>query len=394
MINITNEKDCCGCAACSVICPQNCISMKKGSLGHLFPVIDKEKCILCKQCEHVCPMTSSKSENTKYQSAYAAYAKDENIRKNGSSGGIFGTLAGELLLQGYFVYGAAFDQDLKLKCTKAETQAELKILMKSKYLQSDLSGKYLEMKNLLRENKKVLFVSTPCQITALKNYFGKKYDNLITIDFFCHGVPSQEFFDRCKKYVEKKRRIKIIDFKFRAKKKNGVTPHYYEMEFIENGQLKTELKLYFKSIFYNAFQKYINLRESCYNCKFSGRDRNSDITIGDFHEIDNYVKGINRFDGVSTVIINTPVGEELWERCSNKLEVIGMNLELLKQNGICFAGGTRRPENRDEFLNDYKNSSFDKLVNKWMNPRRYWKQEVYYFLPKIMRERIKKYMGA
>ena len=39
---------------------------------------------------------------------------------------------------------------------------------------------------------------------ALKNLLGKDYSNLITIDFFCHGVPSQAFFDKAIEYDGKK----------------------------------------------------------------------------------------------------------------------------------------------------------------------------------------------
>lgn len=395
MISIINEKDCCGCAACSAVCPKDCITMEKGSLGHLFPVVDKDKCIACGKCEKVCPKIEPFYNNGQIkQIVYAAYAKDEDIRFSGSSGGIFGIFSEELLDKGYVVYGAAFDENLQLKCTKAETLDELRPLLKSKYLQSDLSKKYHEIKMLLDNGKKILFVSTPCQVAAIKKYLGKEYPNLITVDFFCHGVPSQEFFDRCRDYVEKKRKIVIRSYQFRAKKKHGACPHYFKMEYLKNGSTIIDTKLYFHSPFYLAFQKYINLRESCYECQFAGEKRNSDITIGDFHEIDKYADGINRFDGISTVIINTSVGRQLWNECLGKLNVIEMDLERLKRDKIYFCGGTKRPDKRDEFLKDYSSNSFESLYDKWMNPKAYWKQEIYYLLPKMVRDQIKKYIGV
>lgn len=394
MINITNEKGCCGCAACSVVCPQNCISMKKGTLGHLFPYVDEKACIKCGKCETVCPMLKTLHiKNMENQRVYAAYAKDKNVRYEGSSGGMFQIFSEKLLLQGYTIFGAAFDEKLQLKCTKAETIEQLKPLMKSKYLQSNLSDKYSEIKKLLNNKKKVLFVSTPCQVIALKKYLGKEYENLITVDFFCHGVPSQDFFDKCKSITEDRRKIEIVSYQFRTKKKNGTTPHYYCMKYKKQGKVKSEVKLYFKSYFYAAFQKYINLRESCYECQFSGKQRYSDITIGDFHDIDNYLSGINRFDGVSTVVINTLAGEKLWEVCKEQVNAIEMSLKQLIQDRVCFGGGTLRPERRNEFLVDYENMSFSKLANKWMNSKDYWKQEIYYSLPKSIRRIIKNFMG-
>jgi hypothetical protein len=41
----------------------------------------------------------------------------------------------------------------------------------------------------------VYFVGTGCQVAALKLYLRKEYNNLITSDLICHGVPSHKLFD-------------------------------------------------------------------------------------------------------------------------------------------------------------------------------------------------------
>ena len=177
MIKITNESQCCGCGACTAICPVSCIEMKLGTLGAVFPHIDEKKCISCRKCEIVCPMQSAQLlKRTDYtQQVYAAYAENANTRFSGSSGGVFGVLAQYLLSKEYKVYGAAFDSNMQLKCMAAEDECSLAPLMKSKYLQSDLAGQYIQIKKDLEQGKKVLFVSTPCQVAALKKYIGKDY---------------------------------------------------------------------------------------------------------------------------------------------------------------------------------------------------------------------------
>ncbi len=392
MIEIKNESSCCGCAACAAKCPQKCISMKKAALGTLIAQADKNRCISCGICDSVCPMRKEINTKNNILETYAAYSNKKDVRHGGSSGGIFGTFATALLEQGYIVYGAAFDEGLNLKCTSAAAQEELKPLLKSKYLQSDLSDKYSEIEKYLKSGRKILFVSTPCQVFALKLYLKKEYDNLTTVDFLCHGVPSQEFFSGCIEFREKREDMKIIKYIFRAKKEGGSTAHYHTVEYIKNGKRKLRTQYYFDDPAYAAFQQYINLRESCYDCKFAVKDRVSDVTISDFHDVDRYIKGINRFDGVSTVFISTQKGKNLWDTCKNSLTVFPLELNRLIDDKVCFAGGTKRPEGRDRFIELYPD--FDKLFEAFLNPGRYRIQRIYYSLPKAARKIIKRIKGV
>ena len=393
MIQILQERDCCGCGACSVVCPQNCITMQEGTLGHLFPSVDQTKCVGCGLCNRVCPMQVDLTHCDR-QAAVAAFAKDATTRFEGSSGGMFGVFSKKLLANGYIVYGAAFDEDLKLQCMSANTEEELSPLYKSKYLQSDMTGGFKKIKEQLRAGKKILFVSTPCQVYALKSYLMEDYPNLLTVDFFCHGVPSQRFFNQCLAEEEKALGSKILRYGFRAKKKRGATPHYVALSYEKNGRQKDIIDYYFVSPFYAIFQKYIDLRESCYNCRFAGRNRASDITIGDFHDIDRYIQGVNRFDGVSTVVLNTPKGYAMWDSCLEYVQAYPMDLEKLISDGQCFGNGTNRPARRDEFVDDYNKLETEALLRKWANPNAYRKQQIYYGLPKAIRQKLKKFMGV
>lgn len=389
MIKIIDEKYCCGCSACSEICGKKCICMTEGSLGHLFPVVDESLCVECGLCEQVCPMDKILKKSEHKKDVYATYSKDKRIRFLGSSGGMFGTFASKAFENGYIVYGAAFNNALKLKCTAAKDKEELIPLMKSKYLQSDISGKYSEIRSRLNDGDRVLITATPCQISALKSYLKKDYENLITVDFFCHGVPSQRFFDECMEYDAKtKYNGEISFYQFRTKKRNGSTPHYFTVGYQKNGKRKKKVGYYFESTFYAFFQKYICLRESCYDCKFAGGERMSDITIADFHDIDKYIEGINRFDGVSMVVVNSEKGEKLLNACKDTLYL--KKLEQL--HGA--PGGTKRPVNRDDFVKDYDNLAIKDLADKYVPKKAYLKMRIYYMLPKVIRNKLKKLVGG
>ncbi len=393
MIKILDEKKCCGCAACVNSCPQKCISMVEKTLGALIPTVDETKCVNCGLCERVCPMLHEDGANVGNQQAFAAYSKSPAVREKGSSGGIFGVLAKRVIENGGVVYGAAFDEKLKLSCVPASDLGMLERLYKSKYIQSDLSDAFGTIEADLKSGKQVMVTATPCQVAAVKMYLGKTYDNLITVDFFCHGVPSQCFFDECIKFEDKKNNVKTVSYEFRSKVKNGSTPHYFTKIVEQNGKRKKKTDYYFKSPYYAAFQQYVTLRESCYTCQFAGRNRCSDLTIGDFHEIDKYQKGINRFDGVSTVITNTKLGKKMFETVSCDLEVFPMEIDRLIEDKTIFAGATPRPKHRDEFVKCYMQNGVEGLEKEFLGRKKYIKNQLYYDMPVGLRRVLKKIMN-
>ncbi len=390
MIKIQDKALCCGCGSCAKVCPKGAITMEADKCGAKYPKIDANKCVDCGICDKHCPVLNySKGENLSH-TLYAAYANDPDTRYEGSSGGMFGLLAKSVIARGGAVYGAAFDGNFQLRCTRAIAEEELKPLYKSKYLQSELTIAFDSIKNDLESGLPVLFVSTPCQVFALKLFLKKAYENLLLVDFLCHGVPSQELFDRCKEYDEKKNKCKITDFQFRAKKKNGSTPHYFKIKYKKEKKEYVKTELYVKSSYYYGFQKYITLRDSCYSCKFAYSNRCSDITIGDFHTIDKYVQGINRFDGVSTVCINTPKGQAAWQSIQEKTVSTLVDFKLIYNAGELMHGGTQKPPRRDDFVRAMEAENFDAVAAKYLDGSKEYAKQIYYGMPSPVRKIMRK----
>lgn len=191
----TREKNqCCGCAACSDVCPTGCISMQADEEGFCYPQKNDAQCIRCGRCETVCPMKNDNSEmaDSIGISAYAVRTKDESLRISSSSGGVFGMLAEKILEEGGLVFGAAFTDDLSVKHIAVDDKKNLKKLLGSKYVQSDAEGCYCAVKTALSEGKKVLFSGTPCQNAALLQFLQRRPENLLCVDLICHGVPSPD----------------------------------------------------------------------------------------------------------------------------------------------------------------------------------------------------------
>lgn len=194
MIKINNKEQCCGCAACVQKCPKHCISFEEDKEGFYYPVVNEELCVDCGLCEKVCPVTNARSPKNMPQMVYAYKNENVDIRYRSSSGGFFTTLAETIIDDGGVVFGARFDNNWRVVHGFTETKEGLKYFRGSKYVQSFIGNSFKQVEKFLKLGKTVLFSGTPCQISALYLFLRKDYENLYTMDFVCHGVPSPGIF--------------------------------------------------------------------------------------------------------------------------------------------------------------------------------------------------------
>lgn len=314
MIQIKGKKNCCGCAACANVCPKSCILMEEDSEGFLYPNVEENVCVQCGICEKVCPVLNKKSE-TETNKTYISFAKQDEVRMNSSSGGIFPLLAEIILEKHGIVFGAAFDDNFEVHQIEIHTKDNLFKLCGSKYIQSRVERTYANVKKYLLNNKIVLYSGTPCQIEGLKKYLNYNYENLFTIDVLCHGVPSPKVWRQYLKEQEKKYGDLADSIYFRNKKFGWKT-------YSVNIQFKNKTVyscLFYKDRFIRLFLSNICLRPSCYYCKFKDINRVSDITLGDCWGIENYMPEMDDNKGVSVVITHSLRGEELLNEIKDKL---------------------------------------------------------------------------
>ena len=89
---------------------KECITMEHDEEGFLYPNINTEQCIKCNLCEKVCPIIhQEKVENNPI--AYGCYNKNEDIRNQSTSGGIFTLIAENVINSEGVVFGAGFDEN-------------------------------------------------------------------------------------------------------------------------------------------------------------------------------------------------------------------------------------------------------------------------------------------
>lgn len=365
MIEIINKKDCCGCFACDNICPKSCIEMLCDNEGFLYPKVDKDKCVDCGLCEKVCPIINKPEIAENKQTALAVINKDENIRFNSSSGGVFSLLASNIIENGGVVFGAALSEDCKsVSHIPVQTLQELEALRGSKYVQSKIGNTYSQVKAFLENGKEVLFSGTPCQVSGLYTFLNKEYENLVTCDFVCHGVPSPLVWEKYVEFREEKSSSETSKVFFRNKK-NGWKTYSMQFEF-KNGVRYAQKNIV--DLYLRGFVADLYLRPSCYDCKFKGTNRPSDITLADFWGVENVCPEMYDNKGTSLLILNSDKGEKLFGLISNST----VNKEVDLNTAISFNSAAIKsvsiPKKREDFFVDLNNIPVKRVFGKYCKP--------------------------
>ena len=309
------DEKCTGCRCCEQVCRYGAIKISKDKEGFLFPSIDADRCVGCGICEKKCPNNVFDIFNPEVSTGFSVVAKDINILTSSSSGGMFSIIARYVLSKNGIVFGAAFQDDFSLKHIYIDNEKDLKKLSGSKYFQSDIGNSYTVVKELLKKNVLVYYSGTPCQIAGLKSFLNREYDNLITSDLICHGVPSPLFFEKYKEYIEKKNNASLINFSFRKMNGWGVVEQYA----LRKGK-KVIKKSYadYCSEYLHSFLMGGLFRKSCYSCLYSNMNRCGDITIGDFWGIQKFSK-IDCRKGVSAVLLNNEKAKKIFEEIKENI---------------------------------------------------------------------------
>ena len=370
MIEILNKKDCCGCSACVQICPVKCIHLQEDEEGFLYPVVDTEKCIACGQCEKVCPFLNIENDRKPIK-VFAAQSKDDQLRLNSSSGGIFSLLAECVLAEGGVVFGVRFDDNWQPVFDYAENIAKLDAFRGSKYLQAIVGNAYIDAKAFLKQGRKVMFSGTSCQIAGLKKFLKTEYDNLLTIDVVCHGVPSPLVWRHYLQEIKMSDRREdlgkntvllstkdipvITGISFRDKKL-GWTKFSFVVrgKSAEGGQNSVLLSdIHRKNRFMQAFLSNMILRHSCYECKVKSGRSNSDITIADFWGVSKFHHEMDDDKGTSLVLAYTEKGLNTF----NTILQRAYSVESEYKNGLyanpCIERSVKIPKYRELFWKEF-----------------------------------------
>lgn len=343
MITISEKKFCCGCSACAKKCPRHCITMKVDAEGFFYPDIDTKLCIQCGLCEKVCPVIHPLPKRIPH-SCYAAYHNNEKIRIASSSGGIFTMIAQQIISLGGVVFGAKFDEDWQVVMGYAEDFQTLAQFRGSKYVQCETGDSFRQAEKFLKQNRLVLYTGTPCQIAGLKKFLSKPYDNLLTVDFICHGVPSPKVW---KNYLKGFKNITAINFR---NKSEG----WKNFHIVIESENKSLSEPFWQNPYMQAFLGDMILRPSCYSCPTRKGKSGSDITIGDHWAIPTIQPEFDDDKGTSLVLLNSEKGKSFWN--NQQVTFIETELEPSKQYNGGFLNTIKIHPHREKFFKKLDNT--------------------------------------
>lgn len=331
--------------------------------GFLRPQIDASKCVQCHACERACPVLHPSEPDTS-PTCYAARTKDDALRLASSSGGIFTELARPILAKGGVVFGCVWEKPALVAIhAKAENEDELAAMRGSKYVQSDLRDTYREAKAELQKGREVLFSGTPCQIAGLNKYLGKSYDNLLTVEIICHGVPSPAVFEKYKQELVKRFGATPVSIAFRNKfyswRRFSLVSTYADAS--ENRE-----DLY-TDPYVKAFLRDFCLRPSCYDCQAKGGRSRADITIADFWGIEKVCPELDDDRGTSAVLLHSEKGRQTWAALHG-VECKTVSFDDVLMGNSSYIRSVAQPKRRDYFMRRFRNTrSLDSLVRYCQN---------------------------
>ena len=376
MIQITDKVNCCGCNACGDVCHKQAISFRTDNEGFWYPEVDTSKCVDCGLCEKVCPIINIvKLKKNDYTEpiCYAAIHKNYEVRFDSTSGGLFSAFAERFYRDKGFVGGAIIDEDRSIKQYISSNKTDLPRLRSSKYSQSNFEGFFKQVRELVNKGENVLVCGGPCQMSALRAFLGyKDYENLLILDYVCHGINSPLIARKNREWLEQKHQSRIVYSK--AKNKELGWRNLTSKTIFANGDIEYQTKennrFTHGYLITGAF-----CRPSCYDCKFKGFPRISDVSLADFWGIEK-IKGVDKsLDdniGTSLVLINSEKGKRFFDEIKPKLKFVELPYQTALEGNQSLVESLPKPKiDRDSFFKDVNLLPFDVLADKYFpDPRK------------------------
>lgn len=364
------EKDhCTGCNACLNICEHHAVAQIHNIRDEEICVIDEERCVNCGLCRQVCPQNTDMT----YQeplSAYAAWSLDAVTRETSASGGIAAELYNWALRQNMWISGVRMnfaDGGARVEHYLTKGSEVLVEFQNSKYVYSDTGYVLREIVERLGDNEGILFVGLPCQCDALRRLCHLKRvstDRLYVVDLVCHGTIPQSYLREHVSSIETRRKRVADQISFRDPDEKT---YNYAFTLKEHGNTFYSRRIDRNDYYQIGFHKGISLRENCYSCIYTRKDRAGDLTLADISGLGKGALYDYDFHEVSGVLANTEKGLALIKDLARGNVIYADERPTSEEldNETMFHHPTPRPKEREHFVRLYteEHAGFEKAMS-------------------------------
>ena len=265
--------------------------------------------------------------------AYACYLKNKEDLKKSSSGGVFTALSNAVFEMGGSVIACNYNWiNQEMAFDLAQTKDKRNEMRGSKYIQAFPNRLYFLLGKELERggSQPILVVGTPCQIAAAKVWYQaqkrKSQRPVVFCDLLCHGVSSPILWKEYADEIQKKLGSRIVRLSFKEKDRGWIRPT--AKVWLEDGR---EVLVEDYAMLYRSRDL---MRESCYCCKFAKKERDTDLTIGDYWSIQTAHPNFANMLGTSTLLVHTELGQWLFQKAMDQLMVEESKLEDCMQPAL------------------------------------------------------------
>lgn len=291
--------------------------------------------------------------------AYAAKAKDPQTLHESASGGMFTVLSDLFLNNSDAIVGCVINAESKTAMLQLITDKEQRDRARgSKYMQSQTGTVYHDSIRWLRENpdRKLLFTGLGCQAAAFRKITDRMglSDRVLIVDIICHGVPSGKLWKEYISDIENKHKTSLRSVNFRDKRTGWVKSQAIATLADREINMKDFMRVYYDNLI---------IRPSCYCCPYATVSRNSDITIGDFWNIEKVMPDFADPMGNSLVLIQTEKGQAYFNDISDQIIFCPCDISHCLQTNL--RQPTQRPAMRDTFWWDYTQRGVVYAIEKY-----------------------------
>jgi len=275
--------------------------------------------------------------------AYAGYITDTQELLSTTSGGIATALSRKMVRCAGAVAGVAYSPDFSHARYEIATQeSHLERFRGSKYIEVTKGSIYRDVEALLSRGTPVLFFGLPCAISALKQYLGGDFEQLLTVALICHGPTYAEVHRQYVAHLEQQYGSKIVDFSVR-RKDAAWTPAYLWAKFAD-GQVFQQK---FDDTEYGYAFRVLS-KGGCYSCPFRSRSRQWDLTIGDYwgaSETDPFWNS----NGVSAILAHTEKGLGFLKD-TPEIQLFETSIQKIVDGNPCLVSPRQPKPQREAFL--------------------------------------------